>query len=78
MELIRGVDGSAARQVIIAGLVGMARQLDVTVLAEGVETEAELMTLRAAGITLFQGFYFAKPQLETFQAADALDHALAA
>ena len=72
MELLRGVDGSTARQAIVAGIVAMARALDITVLAEGVETEAELTTLRAAGITLFQGYYFAKPQVETFQTVDTL------
>ena len=39
----------------------MARELGVAVIAEGIETEAELSTLRAAGITLFQGYLFAKP-----------------
>jgi EAL domain-containing protein (putative c-di-GMP-specific phosphodiesterase class I) len=56
-----------ARQAIIAGIVGISRQLDIKVLAEGVESEAELMTLRAAGIALFQGYYFAKPRVETFE-----------
>lgn len=68
MDLLRGVDSSVARQAIIAGIVGICRQLDIRVLAEGVETEAELVALRAAGITLFQGYYFAKPQVETFEA----------
>jgi EAL domain-containing protein (putative c-di-GMP-specific phosphodiesterase class I) len=66
MELLRGIDGSSARQAVVGGIVGIARQLGVTVLAEGVETEAELMTLKAAGIKLFQGYYFARPQLEGF------------
>lgn len=72
MELLRGVDGSPARQAIVAGIVGIARALDIMVLAEGVETEAELTTLRAAGITLFQGYYFARPQIETFASIDQL------
>jgi len=67
MDLLRDVDTSAARQAIIAGIVGISRQLDIKVLAEGVESEAELMTLRAAGIALFQGYYFAKPRVETFE-----------
>lgn len=63
MELVRGIATSPARQTIIACVVTMARQLGVTVLAEGIETEAELMALRAAGIELFQGYLFAKPTL---------------
>ena len=45
------------------GLAGMARALDITVLAEGVENAEELTVLRAAGISLFQGYHFAKPAL---------------
>ena len=56
MELLRGVDGSVAKQAIIAGIVSIAGALGITVLAEGVETAAELATLRGAGISLFQGY----------------------
>ncbi len=78
MELIRGVDASQARQAIVAGIVGIARTLDISVLAEGVETEAELTALRAAGIKLFQGYYFAKPALESFETREAMADRLAA
>ena len=66
MELIRGIAASAARQAIVRGLVGIAAELDILVLAEGVETVDELMSLREAGIDLVQGYLFAKPQLEAF------------
>lgn len=65
MHILRGVDADPARQAIVAGIVGIARELGLTVLAEGIETEAELTVLRAAGIRLFQGYYFAKPMVET-------------
>jgi EAL domain-containing protein (putative c-di-GMP-specific phosphodiesterase class I) len=65
MDLIRDIHSSPARQVIIAGIVWMARSLGVSVLAEGVETEDELVVLRAAGIRLLQGYYFAKPAFES-------------
>ena len=42
MELVRDIDTSPARQAIVAGIMGICRQLDITVLAEGIETEAEL------------------------------------
>jgi EAL domain-containing protein (putative c-di-GMP-specific phosphodiesterase class I) len=64
MELVRGIESSRARQVIVAGTVWIARTLGLTVLAEGVETEMEMLVLRAAGIRLFQGYYFAKPAFE--------------
>lgn len=63
MNLVRGIDTSPTRQVIVAGILGIARQLDIKVMAEGIETEAELAVLQAAGITLFQGYLFAKPAI---------------
>jgi EAL domain-containing protein (putative c-di-GMP-specific phosphodiesterase class I) len=68
MELIRGIATTPARQTIVAGVIMMARQLGMAVIAEGVETEAELTALRAAGIQLFQGYLFAKPAVATLPA----------
>lgn len=68
MELIRGVDTSPARQAVIGGVVAIARAMNIRVLAEGVETADELRLLGQAGITLFQGYYFARPALEHFVA----------
>ena len=64
MDLIRGIADSPRRQTIVAGLVVIAERLNVAVIAEGVETEAELAALRSIGIELFQGFLFAKPTIE--------------
>jgi EAL domain-containing protein (putative c-di-GMP-specific phosphodiesterase class I) len=64
MEIIRGIGDSAARQAIISGILTMARALDITVIAEGIETQSELSALRNAGIELFQGFLFARPAVE--------------
>jgi EAL domain-containing protein (putative c-di-GMP-specific phosphodiesterase class I) len=66
MELIRGIETSVARQAIVAGLVGIARELDIEVLAEGVETTMERDTLRGVGIGLYQGYLFARPEMERF------------
>ncbi|WP_019482852.1 EAL domain-containing protein [Arthrobacter sp. TB 23] len=64
MLLIRGIDTSPARQTVVSSIVGMCREFGITVLAEGIETEAEFATLKAAGIGLFQGYWFAKPAFE--------------
>ncbi|UZE49191.1 EAL domain-containing protein [Rhodopseudomonas sp. P2A-2r] len=63
MELLRDIHLSRAKQAIVAGIVGIARELDIAVLGEGVENDLELTVLRAAGISLFQGYHFAKPAL---------------
>jgi EAL domain-containing protein (putative c-di-GMP-specific phosphodiesterase class I) len=63
MEVLRDIHLSRAKQVIVAGIVGIARELEIRVLAEGVECAEECTILRAAGISLFQGYHFAKPAL---------------
>ncbi|HEX2556244.1 MAG TPA: EAL domain-containing protein [Microvirga sp.] len=64
MELIRGIATSPARQAIIRGIVSIARDLNLKVIAEGIETDDELRALRSAGISLFQGYLFARPLVE--------------
>jgi EAL domain-containing protein (putative c-di-GMP-specific phosphodiesterase class I) len=64
MELIRGLDGSMPRKMIVEAVVKMCAALGVTVIAEGVETAGELETLRAIGVRYIQGFYFAAPAFE--------------
>ena len=64
MALIRGIDGSAARRTIVAGVLQIANALDVRCIAEGVESAAELEVLRSIGIKLFQGYLLARPERE--------------
>jgi len=66
MDLVRDIDQSPSRQAILAGIMTIARLLKLKVLAEGVETEAEVHSLLNAGVELFQGYYFARPMLEAF------------
>jgi diguanylate cyclase (GGDEF)-like protein len=46
---------------LVSTIVNLAHALDVAILAEGVETEDQVILLRAAGCTLMQGYYFGKP-----------------
>lgn len=64
MALIRAIDSSRARRAIVDGVMRMCQALDITVIAEGVETEGELRVLRDIGIHLFQGWYFAAAAVE--------------
>jgi EAL domain-containing protein (putative c-di-GMP-specific phosphodiesterase class I) len=64
MALTRSVDSDRVRRTIVLSVLAVCRELDIQVIAEGVETLAEFHTLRSAGIRLFQGYLFARPHLE--------------
>jgi EAL domain-containing protein (putative c-di-GMP-specific phosphodiesterase class I) len=65
MELIRDIHKIPNKQAVVAGILTMMSQLGGRVLAEGVETEEEYFWLRSQGISLFQGYLFARPGFET-------------
>lgn len=65
--LIHGIDSSPPRQAIVRGLVDMIGTLGRTIVAEGVETAAELATVRELGIDTVQGFYLGRPSLGELQ-----------
>ncbi|MBM6551179.1 EAL domain-containing protein [Marinomonas ostreistagni] len=64
MQLVRDIDQDTTKQKIVQHTVNLLNDLGQRIIAEGIETEAEYRTLRAMGITLFQGFLFAKPSFE--------------
>jgi len=63
-ELITNIDQDPLKQAIVGGILSMAKQTDITTLAEGVETQAEWLYIKNIGIDLVQGFYFARPAPE--------------
>lgn len=65
MELLRNIDSDKPRQIVVNALVRMCHELNVTVLAEGVETLAERDYLLDQGIILMQGYLFAKPAFKS-------------
>ncbi len=75
MALSRDIDSSRSRRAIVKGVAAMCRELDIGVIAEGVETPRERNTLLDLGVFLQQGYLFAKPTFERF-ASDAEIHFL--
>lgn len=65
--LIHGIDTSPDRQAIVRALVGLLASLGRRVVAEGIETSAELATVRALGVEMVQGFYLGRPSLTELQ-----------
>jgi len=64
MALTRAINTDAIRYEIARALIGLCARLNISVIAEGVETIQEALTLRELGVRLFQGYLFAKPALE--------------
>jgi EAL domain-containing protein (putative c-di-GMP-specific phosphodiesterase class I)/ActR/RegA family two-component response regulator len=62
MSLVRGVDVDPRRQSIIRSMKRLCDELDMKVVAEGVETPAERDRVAELGCDLLQGYLFAKPQ----------------
>lgn len=47
--------------IVVESTINMIKKLGMTVVAEGIETEAEVEMLRALGCDIIQGYYFGKP-----------------
>jgi EAL domain-containing protein (putative c-di-GMP-specific phosphodiesterase class I) len=63
MVLTRNIDDDRVRRAIVAGIVLVAQDLNIQIVAEGVETEAERDALLDLGIELMQGYLFARPEV---------------
>lgn len=60
-SLIHDIDTDPGRAALACGLLTFARATNATVLAEGIETAAELRTLTRLGIPLGQGHHLGRP-----------------
>lgn len=61
ISFIRNITTEPKNQTIVKTIIALAKGLNMEVLAEGVETAAELEFLRVNGIDSIQGFYYHKP-----------------
>ncbi|MEG0821426.1 MAG: EAL domain-containing protein, partial [Burkholderiaceae bacterium] len=60
-SFVRGLGSQSEDGVIVRAIIAMSRSLQLRVLAEGVETEAEFAVLRELGCDAYQGFLFGRP-----------------
>ncbi len=63
-SLLREIGASEKAARIIGAIVAMGRELDLTIVAEGIETEDQYRILAGYGCQLGQGFGYARPQSE--------------
>lgn len=61
-EFIRKIDEDSQRKKIVKGLITMAQSLNMSVIAEGVETKEEASLLTSLNCNCIQGFFFGRPQ----------------
>jgi EAL domain-containing protein (putative c-di-GMP-specific phosphodiesterase class I) len=61
MSLTRDIDTDQARQALASALIYFATKTGCVIIAEGVETQAELDTLKLLGVPRGQGYYLGKP-----------------
>jgi diguanylate cyclase (GGDEF)-like protein len=67
---ITNLGKEASTDAIVTSIIGLGRSLDVTITAEGVETEEQAILLSAAGCDLVQGYMFGKPDSVTKHESD--------
>jgi EAL domain-containing protein (putative c-di-GMP-specific phosphodiesterase class I) len=67
-SFVRDITTDRNDAVLIRTIIGMAENLNLQVLAEGVETDAQFNALLEMGCHAYQGYYFSKPiSIEAFE-----------
>lgn len=63
-NIIHGIDKDAYRQSILKSIVSLSEMTGSVCLAEGLETDAELLTCALLGVNLLQGFAIGRPDAD--------------
>jgi diguanylate cyclase (GGDEF)-like protein len=71
---ITGIERDPKKKLFVSTIVDLAHVLGIIVVAEGVETEAELITCRDIGCDLAQGYFIARPTTDLSQILEQYDH----
>ena len=61
MKFIQSETAKPNKQGILRFIMGLARWMKLSVVAEGVETQAEQAIITSAGVQYIQGYYYARP-----------------
>nr|WP_298099502.1 EAL domain-containing protein [uncultured Shinella sp.] len=75
-SFVQEAPGNKRNQLLLKSIFDIAHTLDMSVVAEGIETKEQFRLLQSFGCTAFQGYYFGRPlPLPAFQAQWANDGA---
>ncbi|MGB3625725.1 MAG: EAL domain-containing protein [Henriciella sp.] len=72
MSLTRNVDNDLSRRALISALVYYGRETGAEIIAEGIETEGELETLKRLGVFRGQGYLLGRPSFDAMKAGPGL------
>ena len=61
ISITRDIDADRGRRALASAMISFADEMDMTIVAEGVETPAEREVLQELGVPFGQGYLFAKP-----------------
>ena len=61
-SLVRGVDENKQKLKVLESVVELAKNMSLSIVAEGIETEIECNIVKRLGVTMGQGYYFSKPR----------------
>ena len=61
ISLTRDIDIDRAKRALTSALISFADEMGMAIIAEGIETQAELDTLVSLGVPFGQGFFLARP-----------------
>jgi EAL domain-containing protein (putative c-di-GMP-specific phosphodiesterase class I) len=64
--LVQGAATDLTRRALVAAFVHFAREADFTLVAEGIESEDDLDTLKELGVALGQGYLLGRPERASF------------
>lgn len=67
---IRDIENEKINRMMVESITSICKEMDVKVIAEGVETESELNTLKKIGVDFIQGYYYHRPAPYTAQNID--------
>jgi EAL domain-containing protein (putative c-di-GMP-specific phosphodiesterase class I) len=60
-SIVRGLPNGSRESAVLRAVAAVARSLEIELLGEGVENEAQTLTLRGQGCTAMQGFLYGRP-----------------
>jgi len=61
MSFVRNMEKDERNLKLVELVAGIAKFLKIPAVAEGVETESQLATLKDMGCQIIQGYFFSKP-----------------